>query len=292
VCLAVLVLTGCATTHVPRGRDFWLSLEAGGFAVPPGVSADEVFLDSEALLASPDPKLRDDVGYGLSVAWVVRAARVSDEALRGHVARLRARMTAFDDPSPDAVLGRSFAALRLSMVAAAAVKRPLLDDAQRASLLDAAVRALAEERDLRGHDPSLGWIHATAHVADLLKFLVKSPDLKLAQQRLVATAVTQRLARGPAFAWGEDERLAQVLRWLALRPDADTSTIDAWLATLGPQWAAQWKAPALDEAAYTSLNNTRLTLRALLFFLDAEERPTPAVEALRRRVLETVAGLL
>ena len=34
---------------------------------------------------------------------------------------------------------------------------------------------LLDETDRRGYVPGLGWINATAHAADLLKFLVRNP---------------------------------------------------------------------------------------------------------------------
>ncbi len=284
-----MVLAGCtASTSGSRGRDFWVGLKANGFPAPTAESADAVFVESEALLATRDSELRDDVGYGLSVAWVLKERLVSREVLSAHVARLRARMVAFDD----SVLERSFAALRLSIVATADLKTPTLSDEEFASLVSASIQALEQEKDLRGREASVGWIHATAHVADLLKALAKNSRLSVADQRLIVRAVTQRLARGNAFVWGEDERLAQVLRWLSLRPDADHSALLSWLGTLPPQWKALWGDAQLDEPRYVALNNTKLTLRALLFYLDAQENPTAPIAALRQQVLETNAELL
>jgi len=290
--LGLLLACACAAAPVPRGRDFWLGLKASGFAVPADGGADAIFTDSEALLGLADPELRDEVGYGLSEAWLVRRPCLSREALDHQLPRLVRRMTAFDAPGPDAVLGRSFAALRLSLLVAADLEHPALSVEQLDALVEASSAALTRESDLRGYQPGLGWVHATAHVADLMKFLARHPRLAVARQRTLAEAVLRRLERGPAFAWGEDERLAQVLRRLALRPDAALEPLQAWLAARPAAWQALWTAPALDEVRYTALNNQKLTLRALLLYLDAEERPTAAVEALRRTVLEVSAQLL
>jgi hypothetical protein len=290
--LALLLLLGCAATPVPRGRAFWVGLQERGFAVPAGADADALFAESEALLGVADPVLRDEVGYGLSVAWVLKQRRVSPEALRAHAGRLVARLVASAGAEPGAALERSFAALRLSVVAAADAREPLLDDAGFAALVGGGTAALARETDYRGYDPELGWIHPTAHLADLLKFAARSPRLSAPQQAAVYGAVTARLARGSGFAWGEDERLAQVLRSLVLRADADPAPLEAWLATLPPQWKALWGAPALDVARYRALDDAKRTLRALLFFLDAQEKPGPVVERARQRVLEALAALL
>ena len=73
----------------------------------------------------------------------------------------------------DTVLLRSFSALDLSILAALELQDPALDDSGYRGLLDDALAYLAAERDLRGIDPRVGWIHATAHTADLLKFLAR-----------------------------------------------------------------------------------------------------------------------
>ena len=70
-CRAVVVpLAVCAALapHVPLTaqagtRADWLALRASGFALQPGQSAEALLLEMNALLASPDPVLRDDVAF-------------------------------------------------------------------------------------------------------------------------------------------------------------------------------------------------------------------------------------
>ena len=52
-------------------------------------------------------------------------------------------------------------------------QKKLLDVGQRRE--NDALAYLAAELDLRGIEPRVGWIHATAHTADLLKFLARNP---------------------------------------------------------------------------------------------------------------------
>ena len=186
-------------------------------------------------------------------------------------ARARADIRAFADrlrgnlgpgPAGDAVLKRSFSALVLSIVAASDAKAPLLEDPDRAALVEAAARFVREEPDTRGYDPAVGWVHATAHGADLLKFLARSPRLTADEQRTIAAALLARIDRpGPAFTWGEDERIAGALRSIVVRADFDPAPFDRWMAGLEPAWAALWKAPALDTAAYARLSNAKHVLR-------------------------------
>lgn len=290
VTIFAVLLTNCTSTQqATRPTAFWRELKASKFALAPGVEAETVFRDSEALLGEPDPELRDEVGYALSVAWVLKDHRLSVEALRAHVDRLAPKLGA-----PGASLSRSFAALRLSVVAAADLQAaaPVLDEGRLSTLVDASASALTLETDFRGYDRTGGWVHATAHVADLMKALAKNPRLTPAQQTQLASAVINRLDHGPPFAWAEDERLAQVLRWLALRPDSDSTVVNAWLSTRGAAWQALWSASRLDEPRYTALNNTKLVLRALFFYLSAEEHPTEQVAAFKQRVFEACAAML
>lgn len=290
VTLFAVLLIGCTSPQqATRNPAFWRELKATKFALPPGADAEAVFRDSEGLLGEPDPELRDDVGYALSVAWVLKEHRLSVDALQAHVDRLAPRLVA-----PGDALSRSFAALRLSVVATADLQaaNPVLDERRLSTLVDASASALTLETDFRGYNQAVGWVHATAHVADLMKALAKNSHLTSAQQAQLASAVIARLDHGPTFAWAEDERLAQVLRWLALRPDADTTVVNAWLSTRGTAWQALWSANPLDERRFTALNNTKLVLRALFFYLSAEQHPTTQVEAFRQRVFEACATML
>lgn len=289
--VAVLsVVSGCVHSpgveEPPRGRAFWLELKEKKFELADASQREAVFHDAEALVDNPDGVLRDDVGYGLVAAWVYRGHLISAPALTEFVTHLLERMKA---PGVSG-LGRSFAALSLSLVAASDVQQQALAPEVYASMVDAAVTALDTENDLRGHHPELGWIHATAHTADLLKFLTRDPRLTPAQLEKIRDVMLRRLTRGPAFSWGEDERLASALRAVVLKSAVPAEVLAPWLGTLPPAWKALWSAPVLDRAAFTHLNNTKQLLRALLVGLVATP-DSPQLEPLRTQVLETLLEL-
>lgn len=288
--VVAVVLSGCA--HAPtsvepiRGKSFWLALRDAKFALPAGESREAILKDAESLVDSEDPALRDDVGYGLAVAWVYREHAIAAPALLEFTTHLQQRMLDREKP----VLGRSFSALSLSIIAAAELQKPVLSQPQFDALVDAATDELVLETDLRGHDSMLGWIHATAHTADLLKFLARDDRLTGPQQDRITNAVVLRLSHGAAFTWGEDERIAGVLRSLVMRKDARLEVLTAWLATLDPAWKALWARPVLDRDAYTQLGNVKQVLRALYVLLSASEH-TPQLDVLREKLLEVVVGL-
>ncbi len=288
--LFVLLFAGCAHSprpaEPPRGKAFWLALRDAKFALPAGESRAAVLRDAEVLVESEDPVLRDDVGYGLVSAWVYREQLVEAPALIEFTSHLQARLKELEGP----VWGRSFAALSLSLIAATELKQPVLSQAQFDALVESATDELVLETDLRGHDPRLGWLHATAHTADLLKFLARDDRLVGAQQDRIINSIVHRLSHGAAFTWGEDERLAATLRSLVIRKDARLGVLSAWLLTLPPANQALWTSPVLDPDAYAQLGNVKQTLRALYVVLSASER-TPTVDATREQLLEVLVAL-
>ena len=65
-----------------RTREAWLTLARSGFAVPPGDTAAGLLVDMNALLASPDPVLRDEVAYSAAATWIVSKRLVGADDLR------------------------------------------------------------------------------------------------------------------------------------------------------------------------------------------------------------------
>lgn len=285
--LVVVLVASCALAkpvEPPRGRAFWVALKDSKFALPAGLARADVLKDALSLTDSEDPVLRDDVGYGLVVQWVYREQALSAAELETFTRALMKKLTG------PTVLGRSFSALSLSLVAAAETRSRKLDDTTWNELLEAACVELETEKDLRGHDAKLGWIHATAHTADLLKFLARDERLTAAQQARIWKAWTARLDVPGALDWGEDERLAATARSLALRADSSID-FDAWLSSLTARWKALWATSALKRDEFAKLNATKQTLRALLVSLDAIEKPTERVTALRSKLLATLGDL-
>src|SRR4051812_37892750 len=261
-------------------RAAWIALKDTGFAVPAGATPAAILDASAGLLGNRDRVLRDDVAYGLAVAWIYRDRRVPDAAIRAFATRLRENLRA--GPPGDAALERSFSALVLSVVAAADLKAPIFTTEDREALVHAAALFLADELDTRGYDPQIGWVHATAHTADLLKFLGRSPQLTGAGQRIIVQAIAARIDRpGGVFVWGEDDRLAAALGSLVVRADFDPAPLDLWLAGLGPAWKGLWSAPAFDMGGYARLTNARHVLRSLYVSVAQTKDLPPSARAIQ-----------
>ena len=221
-------------TAAGRGQSFWLAL-AKDCTVPADESAAGLVREAIGLLGSPDPAWRDDVGYGVIVSCVYQKKLLDAGQRREIIDTLTGNLRrGIGEAGTDTVLLRSFSALDLSILAALELQDPVLDAAGYRRLLDDALAYLAAERDLRGIDPRVGWIHATAHTADLLKFLARDPRFTPADQvRLLDAAWLRMTAPGtPVFTHAEDERLAAALLSVARRPDFDPASLEPWLGTV------------------------------------------------------------
>jgi Protein of unknown function (DUF2785) len=266
--LAVLVALGLVSppgasqaAGMPHDHAFWLALKADDFRLPAGASPAALSREVLALLGSTDPELRDGVGYEAFASWVYRDELLHPAELESlRVTLMASARAGLGDREGDGVFGRSFALLDLSVLAAEDLRRPFLTAAGFRELLTLACEALGREQDLRGYVPGKGWAHATAHAADLLKFLARSPHLTPGDGARIVSQIAERLRTAhQVFVWGEDARLAAALLALAARPNFESAPFDAWFVRLQGDDASLWKGQ-LDVARYTAV---RAQLNAL-----------------------------
>jgi len=283
--------SGVEPTAAARGQSFWLDL-AKDCTVPAGETAAGLVREAIGLLGSPDPVWRDDVGYGVIVSCVYQKKRLDAGQRREIIDTLTGNLQrGIGEVGTDVVLLRSFSALDLSILAALELQDPVLDDAAYRRLLDAALAYLADERDVRGIDPRVGWIHATAHTADLLKFLARDPRFTPADQvRLLDAAWIRMTAPGTrVFTHAEDERLAAALLSVARRPDFDPDSLEPWLERFITLEKSVWQQSPPETTALDAAQNARNLLRSLHLLL-ASPKPDPTSGQLvaREKALATL----
>lgn len=295
--LLVLAAAPLDTTSLAaerRGKAFWKTL-AAECAVPAGESAAGLVNEAVSLVGSPDSEWRDDVGYSVVATCVYRKKRLEPEERRALVTLLSENLRrGIGETGNDDVLRRSFSALDLSILAALELQDPALDAAGYARLLDDGLAYLKDERDLRGLEPRVGWIHATAHTADLLKFLARDARFKPQDQaRLLDAAWSKLTASGaPVFTHAEDERLAAALVSVVRRPDFDPASLDPWLERFVALEKQVWTKMPPDSATLDASQNARNLLRsfhALLSF--AEPAAAGGQPAAREKALATLAKI-
>ncbi|MBS0580769.1 MAG: DUF2785 domain-containing protein [Proteobacteria bacterium] len=260
---------------------FWQGLKEQQFKLDAQQSAPELAAEAAGLLHRTDPEIRDGIGYEALAAWIYRDQLLSAPELQQlQVQLLRSATQGLGHVGDDSLFARSFSILALSLLAAEDLKKPFLTPAQYTELVNLGTRSLAQERDLRGYVPGKGWGHATAHTADLLKFLARNPQLQPVQQQHIVEAVVGRLhSAGMVFVWGEDARLAAALASIARRPDADAGNFARWFDELRAAHRRLWEG-RFDTARYVAERAQLNALAELSLALDSDPS-TPGAPAIR-----------
>jgi hypothetical protein len=268
----------------------WAAVQADDFAVPADRSMADLVDELSAMLADPDPWVRDDTAYPILALWTARGV------LDGRLAALGDRMA--ERLRHDEIQARTFAAMILAWV--------VLRDARTGELAAGSVpRWLSMfaawwrgEADLRGWDDRLGWLHAVAHGADTLRAFGRSPRLGAAHLSDLLDLAVDRLRHdgGYLFAEGEDDRIAYALASVLTRAELSAADATAWLDRVHAAIEAGEPGPAPAWAS-----NTLRTLGSLYVFAEQGVRwydpdtgalgaavPLPHSAAVRQRVTDVL----
>jgi hypothetical protein len=224
----------------------WSAVQADDFTIPPDQPLPELITELSEMLRSPKPEIRDSLAYSTLAAWIIRGNLPRDRQTD-----LGDRMAArFTD---QAVQARTFAPLILACLA----DRGLVED----RWVNAFEQWYPAEADLRGYDPSLGWLHAVAHGADLLGEL--GMITTVAPQRMLQLAAA-RLTRPTDFVWRdqEDDRLGYAIAQTLTRDDLGPAEATAWLDAIE---GLIEEPPEVPIPA--NVSNTLRTLRSLYILL-------------------------
>jgi hypothetical protein len=269
----------------PHDRAFWQAIVKADYAVPPNEQVVPLARELSAMLASPDPELRDDFGYSILAAWIFQKRLIQDAPLRALIAEWTKNLDAnIGSTDTDDVFRRSFSALMLSVAVARDNATPYLDAAEVRTLLAASLSYLARERDVRGYDADKGWMHSAAHTADLLKFLARSRHLPTGAQQEILDAIAAKLRTAPIpYAFGEDQRFARAVLSIINRSDFDRQVFDAWLQRAKPTWPKAGRPDAALVRGNLNLSNLLAKLYVIL-----SQQPQPGEGA--RAALEGVSA--
>jgi hypothetical protein len=269
------------TTAPAHNRQYFRDIAAHQFAVPAGASA---FTLAQALipwLASPDPELRDTLAYTILDVWI-RHGQLTDAQLLTLLPPLQHNLSSgIGESGTDSVFKRSFFALTLASFAERDLQQPFLSLGQYRDLLASALAYLRDERDTRGFDPTKGWIHSTAHTADLLAALARNPHFTLADQPALFTVVEQRLnSAGHVYTFGEQDRLAIALLCVITRDDFELTSFQNWLDSV-QQDSAVWQKSPPDPVQLALFENHTYLLEAMLARMPTQTPLSPAATQAR-----------
>jgi len=279
--ILVCLSAGLAHGQAAHGKEYWKKIAANRYAAPEGEKAFALAKELSGDLKSSDPELRDDLAYSILATWILQPGVLNGDELLALEEEWRGNLkVGIGESETDSVLGRSFSALCLSAIAEREFKTPFLGEERYRKLLEAALNYLKDERDLRGFDARKGWIHATAHTADLLAALVRHPSFTEEDQGNVLKAIGQRLETARViFAFGEQDRLGNALAAMAGRQDFVAAGFEAWVYQMDKADQAIWKdSPPQMEGLQRFENDTYL-LNAFVARLAQGEKSAAAVEA-------------
>lgn len=282
--LSCLLLCALTATAAPPAHDnaYWMNIVRTGFAVPEGESAFALARELDDLLGSPDPEMRDRVAYRILSVWLGGEAKFTAEELGTLQQEWQSNLRA------DSVLKRSFSALSLASLVERDRKEPFLDARRYHDLLGAALDSLAAERDLRGYDEKLGWVHATAHTADLLAELARHAQLTAEDQGRILNDIAIRIASAPeVFTQGEQDRLAQAVAAIVMRQDFDAARFESWLSGVVMTRRKAARTSPLTLVALATYQNSNYFLQALYARLSMEKLDAAGLKA-QTRVLEVL----
>lgn len=171
--------------------------------------------------------------------------------------------TRFTDPRVEA---RTFAPLVLDMLVTAGDFK--------AGWVDAFERWYPAEQDLRGHDETLGWLHAVAHGADLLACFGRHPEV--APVRMLDLAAARLMApTDHVYDQLEDDRLARAIARVLTRTDLSERDAVGWLDEIADRFGAD----RISTPVPAHLSNCLRTLRLLYILADRGVRPTSELPA-------------
>lgn len=229
-------------------------------------------------LADPDPALRDGVSYA-ALSQMMRSQLIARETVATIRLDLLARLS-----GPGDVDGftRPFAALVLAEVARTDRIDPWMTPEERSELIAAAHGYLGGLTDYRGFSDEEGWRHGVAHTADLLMQISLNRQITKPQAEAILAAVAEKVAPpGHAYIFGESERLAAPVMYLAQRELFTPEEWDVWFAGLWPAEDPLRANTYGSEAALAKLHNLRAFAEAIYISAVAsgEETYTPLATA-------------
>ena len=273
LCIVITSLAGTsyASAGTQHDRSFWRAIANNKYTVPEGESADALAHELSGLLASPDPELRDDLAYSILATWIYRKnSPISTPTLVSLTDEWRANLkSGLGESGTDSVLKRSFSALCLSAMAEREGQLPFMGAERYHQLVKEATAYLTAEHDLRGYDAKLHWIHATAHTADLLGALAKSPLLTKEESAGILGAIARRLSTAPeVYTQGEQDRLAAAVVVIIGRSAFDASRFGPWLDAIRDEDRDVWTATTVESLA--RYQNHNYMLQALVARLSLE----------------------
>jgi len=240
------------------------------------VNANDYVISLASCLASPNPELRDKIGYEVLTYWL-RNDKLEENQINELKQKLLTNLTKGSGViEGEQAFERAFSALILSEIVRDDSRHERWSTDELNDVLSHARKMFEAERDYRGLDIKLGWIHTIAHGSDLLWRLSLHPKITKQQQIELLTSLKSQIARSnaPAYIFNEPDRLTRVAISIILSEKLDAEFVVEWIAGIGlPAPMPNWNAAFSTPDGMAKLHNTKQFLRALRQPLQANQEP-------------------
>ncbi|CAM3713931.1 DUF2785 domain-containing protein [Litorimonas haliclonae] len=275
-------------------KDGLMALRQAGYEISDPAKLDKLALDMMPCLSDPDPLLRDKFAYEGYVEFL-RNGQISDAAVK------TLRVSLIEILASETIdqhgVKKPFAALVLAEVARQERLEKSFTPEERQGLLDAATDYMRSIKDYRGYDARVGWRHGVAHAADLLMQLSLNEALEPSQQEQIRDAVLTKInpetaeSEAPHFyIYGEPDRLARPILYLALRGAFDENDWTEWMQQLSdPAPFKDWSEVFQSQEGLAKLHNTKAFAAAI--YINAVNSGNEKVEVLAAPALDVLKAL-
>lgn len=274
-------------------KSFWRRIPANDYAVPEGESLQALTQELLTYLGSPDPELRDEFTMPILSFWVHRGL-YSPTELRAIITQLTANLhEGLGQAESDAAFLRSFSALFLAELVNYDNKHPFLEKAEVLDLLNKALIYLSAENDMRGYEPVKGWVHPTAHAADLLMVLACNRHVGKADLERILNGISSKLIHADTgiYLYNEDERLVMTVMAALRRDLLDMAFLQTWLSGFVRPNGKTWENAHVSEQGQRAYYNVKTFLRSFYILLDKVENPPAVKEELSAALRTTLSEL-
>jgi hypothetical protein len=238
---------------------FWERVVTEGRRVPDDRPLDDLTAELVTMLGSPDPHLRERVGYETLTAWIERG--VYDELLTGLGDGMATGLeNGLGDRGNDTVFRRSYSARLLAACVARDNEQHLLPDNRILRWGDRIAAWYVRELDLRGWVPEKGWAQAVAHGADAIGVLARSTAFDVPELTVLLDVLADRLLlpTDELFVSGEPDRMAAATLAVLHRNVVPLAVLEPWVGRLANTGGA-----SADSDTFPTSHNVQAFLRAL-----------------------------
>lgn len=242
--------------------DYWRNIRETADTV----DANDYAISLSSCLASPNPELRDRVGYEVLTYWL-RKDKLDISIINELTQNLLSGLTkGVGTTDGEHAFERAFSALILSEIIRDDGRHLRWTTEKLNEVVIKSRKMFEAERDYRGLDNKYGWIHTIAHGSDLLWRLSLHPKITDQQQTEILTSLITQIARpnAPAYIFNEADRLSRVVIAIISSEKLDTEIIIKWVSKIGLSTPmSNWNSAFATAEGMARLHNTKQFLRAL-----------------------------